>query len=158
MYFKLSKNPKLNLNYGSIKQSLEAKKIKNPTIKDVSQVVIEIRSTKLPDPIELGNSGSFFKNPEISKRQFKLVQKSYPHIVFYHLENDKIKIPAGWLIEQCGWKGRRVGNTGSHAKQALVLVNYGNATGKEILRLSIKIINSVEKKFGIKLKLEVNVL
>lgn len=158
VYFKLSKNPKLNLNYGSIKQSLEAKKIKNPTIKDVSQVVIEIRSTKLPDPIELGNSGSFFKNPEISKRQFKLVQKSYPHIVFYHLENDKIKIPAGWLIEQCGWKGRRVGNTGSHAKQALVLVNYGNATGKEILRLSIKIINSVEKKFGIKLKLEVNVL
>ena len=82
VYFKLSKNPKLNLNYGSIKQSLEAKKIKNPTIKDVSQVVIEISSTKLPDPIELGNSGSFFKNPEISKRQFKLVQKSYPHIVF----------------------------------------------------------------------------
>jgi UDP-N-acetylmuramate dehydrogenase len=158
VYFKLSKYPKLNLNYGAIKQTLEAKKIKNPTIKDVSKAVIEIRSSKLPDPTELGNSGSFFKNPEISKRQFKQLQKSFPHIVFYPLENGKIKIPAGWLIEQCGWKGKRVGNTGSHAKQALVLVNYGNAKGKEVYRLAVKIIASVEKKFGIKLTAEVNVL
>jgi UDP-N-acetylmuramate dehydrogenase len=120
--------------------------------------VIKIRSSKLPDPAELGNSGSFFKNPEISKRQFKQLQKSFPHLVFYPLENGKIKVPAGWLIEQCGWKGKRVGNTGSHAKQALVLVNYGNATGKEVYQLAMKIIDSVEQKFGIKLSAEVNVL
>lgn len=158
VYFKLSKNPKLHLNYGAIKQQLEAKKITIPTIKDISKAVIKIRSSKLPDPAELGNSGSFFKNPEISKRQFKQLQKLFPQIVFYPLENGKIKVPAGWLIEQCGWKGKRVGNTGSHAKQALVLVNYGNATGKEVYQLAMKIIDSVEQKFGIKLSAEVNVL
>ncbi len=158
VYFKLLKNPKINISYGAIQQTLANKKIKNPTIKDISNAVIEIRSSKLPDPAELGNSGSFFKNPEISNAHFKKLQKQFPHIVFYKLENGKIKVPAGWLIEQCGWKGKRVGNTGAHAKQALVLVNYGNATGKEIQNLSKKIMNSVEKKFGIRLKAEVNVI
>jgi len=158
VYFKLSKNPRLNLKYGAIQQTLLEQKIKQPTIKDVSNAVIKIRSSKLPDPAKLGNSGSFFKNPEISKTHFNKLIKAFPNIVFYPLENGKIKVPAGWLIEQCGWKGKRVGNTGSHAKQALVLVNYGNATGKEVKKLAGRIIASVEKKFGIKLTAEVNVI
>ncbi|HFB99818.1 MAG TPA: UDP-N-acetylmuramate dehydrogenase [Phaeodactylibacter sp.] len=155
---KLSKRPKINLTYGAIAQTLALQNIKNPTIKEVSNAVIQIRSSKLPDPAELGNSGSFFKNPEISKRQFRSLQKAFPHIVFYPLKNEKIKIPAGWLIEQCGWKGKRIGNTGCHAQQALVLVNYGNATGKEIQTLALKIMDSVKTKFGIELKMEVNVV
>ena len=156
--FKLSKSPKVNVTYGAIQNVLAAQNIKKPTIKNVSDAVIEIRSSKLPDPAVLGNSGSFFKNPEISKTHFKKLQKEFPHIVFYNLENGKVKVPAGWLIEQCGWKGKKVGNTGSHAKQALVLVNYGNATGAEVQKLAEDIIQSVEDKFRIKLKAEVNVL
>lgn len=160
VYFKLSKAPahRLKMAYGAIQNTLKEKQIKTPTIGDISAAVIAIRSRKLPDPQVLGNSGSFFKNPEISKRQFRVLQEKFPKIVFYELPNNKVKVPAGWLIEQCGWKGKRVGNTGAHAQQALVLVNYGGATGEEVKNLAYKIIDSVESKFGIKLHPEVNIL
>ena len=146
------------MKYGAIKNTLTENKIEQPTIKDISNAVIDIRSSKLPDPAELGNSGSFFKNPEISKTQFNQLQKQFPNIVFYDLPNGKVKVPAGWLIEQDGWKGRRIGNTGAHAKQALVLVNYGEATGTEVKKLAFQIIDSVEQKFGIRLNPEVNII
>ena len=152
------KNHQVNTNYGAIKASLAEKNIKNPTIKAVSDAVIAIRSSKLPDPAELGNSGSFFKNPEVTRFHFKKLQKEFPNIVFYDLPNGKVKIPAGWLIEQDGWKGKKIGNTGAHAKQALVLVNYGNATGEEVKKLAFKIIDSVENKYGIRLTPEVNII
>lgn len=158
--FKLSKTPQLHINYGAIQRELEATNIpKNQwTPKMVSDVVIAIRSSKLPDPAKIGNSGSFFKNPTIPLAQFKILQKQFPNIVFYELPNDKIKVPAGWLIEQCGWKGKRVGNTGTYKNQALVLVNHGNATGEEIYQLSSDILASVLDKFGITLDREVNVI
>ena len=152
------KDHQLHLNYGAIKTELANKGIETPTIKDVSTAVIAIRSSKLPDPAELGNSGSFFKNPEISRTQFEKLQQQFPNIVFYDLPNGKVKVPAGWLIEQDGWKGKKIGNTGAHAKQALVLVNYGNATGAEVKALAFAIIASVKKKFGIELTAEVNIV
>jgi len=158
VYFKLSKFPKVNTSYGAISKMLADSKIETPTIKDVSDAVIKIRSSKLPDPTKLGNSGSFFKNPEVSKTKFNKLKKKFPNIVFYNMPNGKIKIPAGWMIEQCGWKGKRIGNTGSHARQSLVLVNYGNAKGIEVKRLAYKIIDSVNLKFGILLTPEVNIL
>jgi UDP-N-acetylmuramate dehydrogenase len=159
VYLKLSKNKhQLNTNYGAIKAVLEKESIAQPTIKAISDAVIAIRSSKLPDPAVLGNSGSFFKNPEISLHQFKQLQQTFPNIVFYELPNEMIKVPAGWLIEQCGWKGKKVGNTGAHAQQALVLVNYGDATGAEVKRLAYQIIDSVEDKFGIRLHPEVNIM
>ena len=148
----------LNMDYGAIKTVLKERKVKRPTIKTISDAVIHIRSTKLPNPADLGNSGSFFKNPEISRSKFEKLQKRFPDIVFYNLPNNQIKVPAGWLIEQCGWKGKRVGNTGAHAKQALVLVNYGGATGSEIETLAHKIVTSVKKRFDITLTPEVNII
>ena len=112
----------------------------------------------MPDPAELGNSGSFFKNPEITRTHFEYLKQQFPNIVAYDLPNEKVKIPAGWLIEQDGWKGKRIGNTGAHAKQALVLVNYGNATGGEVKKLASDIIASVKEKFGIELTAEVNII
>jgi len=159
VYLQLTKNNhQLNTDYGAIKTNLAEKEIKSPTIKDVSDAVIAIRSSKLPDPAELGNSGSFFKNPEIPRAQLEQLQKQFPTIVFYELPNDMIKVPAGWLIEQDGWKGKRIGNTGAHTKQALVLVNYGNATGAEVKKLAFRIIDSVKEKFGIQLTPEVNII
>jgi len=155
--FQLSKKPVINIAYGAIQEILNQKNISNPTSKDVSNAVIEIRQSKLPDPAKLGNSGSFFKNPEIAKEQFLKVQKRFPNIVFYPLENGQIKVPAGWLIEQAGWKGKRIGDCGSHAKQALVLVNYGEATGAEIWELAMKIQASVFEKFDINITPEVNI-
>ncbi len=154
--FRLNKKPTLNTSYGAIQDTLKAMNITEPNVKTVSEAVIQIRTSKLPDPKILGNAGSFFKNPEITHEQFIQLQQQYPAIPHYPAADNKMKIPAAWLIEQCGWKGKRTGNTGSHAQQALVLVNYGNATGAEIKTLSEQIQQSVKEKFGIELIAEVN--
>lgn len=156
--FKLSKEPKFNTTYGAIQQVLQQKGISELSIKAISDAVIEIRSSKLPDPKKLGNSGSFFKNPEIPNEQFEALKKQYANIVGYPASEGFTKVAAGWLIEQCGWKGKVVGNTGSHKDQALVLVNYGNATGAEIWQLAMDIQKSVKDKFGITILPEVNVI
>lgn len=153
---KLSKEPSLNTSYGAIEQELERLNITSPSIKDVSQAVINIRQSKLPDPKELGNSGSFFKNPVVPTSIYEELKSKHPNIPGY-AAGENTKLAAGWLIEQCGWKGKVVGNTGSHAKQALVLVNYGNATGVEIFELSAQIMQSVYDTFGVQLEREVNV-
>ena len=153
---KLSKKPSLNTSYGAIEQELERLQIASPSIKDVSQAVINIRQSKLPDPKKLGNSGSFFKNPVVPTSKYEELKISHPNIPGYP-SGENTKLAAGWLIEQCGWKGKVVGNTGSHAKQALVLVNYGNATGVEIFNLSEQILQSVYNTFGVQLEREVNV-
>ncbi len=156
--FKLTKqNHTIHSDYGAIKTQLEAKKIKKPSIKDISDIVIAIRSEKLPNPKELGNSGSFFKNPIVSKTVFTKIQKDNKELPFYEIDSDNYKIPAGWLIEQCEFKGKKNGDAGVHEKQALVLVNYGNATGVEILNLADKIKKEVTTKFGITLETEVNI-
>jgi UDP-N-acetylmuramate dehydrogenase len=157
VYFKLDKKRVVNCNYGDIKKILEEKGIDTPTPKDVSNAVIEIRSSKLPNPSELGNAGSFFKNPVISESLFNELYISYPEMPHYP-DTNGVKIPAGWLIEQSGFKGKIVGNTGSHAKQALVIVNYGNATGEEIFNYSQTIIEFVKNKYGIELEREVNII
>lgn len=155
---KLNKQPVFNSSYGAIQQTLEEKGITELSVKAISDAVIAIRQSKLPDPKELGNSGSFFKNPEISKEAFNKLQANWPNVPHYPLDNGNIKVPAGWLIEQAGWKGKRVGNTGSHAKQALVLVNYGNATGSEVWQLAQNIQQSVKEQFDIDISPEVNVI
>ena len=156
--FRLSRNNHiLNTSYGSIDTFLEEQGIKNPGIKEVSDAVIKIRQSKLPDPKELGNSGSFFKNPVVPKQVLEELQKSYPEIPFYVLDEERVKIPAGWLIDHAGLKGYREGDAGVHTKQALVLVNYGNATGKEILALAKKIQKKIFDMFGIEITPEVNI-
>lgn len=157
--FKLTRNNhKLNISYGAIQQELENNAIRNPGIMDVSKAVIAIRKSKLPDPKEIGNCGSFFKNPVISNAHFTRIKKEYPETPNYILSDDLIKIPAGWLIEKCGFKGKRFGNAGVHSKQALVLVNHGNATGLEIYELSKRILKAVLDKFDIELDTEVNII
>ncbi|MBP9185593.1 MAG: UDP-N-acetylmuramate dehydrogenase [Bacteroidia bacterium] len=156
--FKLSKQPILNTSYGAIQQVLTEKQITNPTVKDVSDAVVSIRQSKLPNPKILGNAGSFFKNPEISAAQFASLQVNFPGIVGYPASAGNIKVAAGWMIEQCGWKGKIVGHTGSHVDQALVLVNYGGATGHEIWQLALDIQASVLNKFGVTIVPEVNVV
>ena len=157
--FKLTtKNHTIKTEYGAIKNELEKMGVMNPTIQEVSKAVISIRQSKLPDPKVIGNAGSFFKNPTISMEQFLAVQKNHPDIPHYP-SGDLVKVPAGWLIEQCGWKGKQMGNVASHILQALVIVNAtGNATGKEIFDFSSLIIESVNKQFGIELEREVNVV
>jgi len=157
--FQLTKNQhQLNTSYGAIETALQEKNISSPTIKDVSDAVISIRQSKLPDPKEIGNSGSFFKNPVITSSQFLELQSIYPTIPNYTISNTETKIPAGWLVEQCGFKGKRYGDAGVHEKQALVLVNYGNASGKEIFLLAKKIQQAVFEKFNIQLEIEVNII
>ena len=156
--YRLNKKPVFNTSYGAIEQELEKMGVKDISIKAVSDAVITIRSSKLPNPAEIGNAGSFFKNPEIEKSVFDILHSMFPGIVGYALPNGNIKLAAGWLIEQCGWKGYRIGDAGCHAKQALVLVNYGNAKGEEIFALSEAIIASVKEKFGVVLEREVNVI
>ena len=151
-------NHKLNTSYGAIRQTLAAMKITSPGIADVSRAVIAIRSSKLPDPAKIGNSGSFFKNPIVANKLLKKIQQQYPNVPHYPQTVRTTKLPAGWLIEQCGWKGKRIGDTGCHKDQALVLVNYGNAKGTDIWQLAQDIIASVDKKFGITLTPEVNVI
>jgi len=155
---RLTKQPTFNVSYGAIQQTLEIMQVKDLSIKAVSDAVIQIRQSKLPDPKELGNAGSFFKNPEIEQEAFNQLISSYPNAPNYPLPNGKVKVPAGWLIEQCGWKGKRVGNTGAHKNQALVLVNYGSAAGKEIYDLAMEIKQSVKDKFAIEIMPEVNVV
>ena len=157
--FKLTKrNHKLNYSYGAIQSELEKRAIENPTIKDISDAVITIRNSKLPNPKEIGNSGSFFKNPVITTDDFLKLQEKYPNIPSYKISETEIKVPAGWLIEQCGFKGKRFGDAGVHTKQALVLVNYDNATGTEIYNLAQEILKTVKKTFDISLDIEVNVI
>ncbi len=155
--FKLTKkNHKINISYGAIKDLLLNKE--NPTIKEIADAVIAIRQSKLPDPKKIGNSGSFFKNPVIASNLFKELAKKYSEIPHYVISENEIKIPAGWLIEQCGFKGKRFGDAGVHNKQALVLVNYNNASGKDIYGLAQKIQQKVMKIFKIALEIEVNVI
>ena len=156
---KLTKqNHSLNTGYGAIEGELENQGIIYPTVRDVSNAIIAIRQSKLPDPKEIGNSGSFFKNSIISKKTFEKFQKKHPEAPFYKVSDELYKIPAGWLIEQCGFKGKRIGETGVHEKQALVLVNYGNATGKEVLTLAEQIQKEVKDKFNISIQPEVNII
>jgi len=158
VYLKLTKkNHFKKTGYGAIQQTLAERQIENPTIQDISDVIVSIRSSKLPDPAIIGNSGSFFKNPEADLSLFESINKRYPNMPHYKLPNGKVKIPAGWLIEKCGWKGKKVGNVSSYEKQALVLVNHGGATGMEVWSLAQEIVKSVEKEFEIRLVPEVNV-
>lgn len=154
---RLTKNPKVNVKYGDIQAVLDGLGITNPGIQDVSNAVIQIRKSKLPDPAELGNCGSFFKNPVIELSHFTALQQQHTDIRSFPATEGKVKVPAAWLIEQCGWKGFRRGDAGVHAKQALVLVNYGQANGKEIIDLAKEIQQSVWDKFQIALEMEVNV-
>jgi len=155
--FKLTKDKhQLNTSYGAIQNYL--KEFLNPTIKNVSDAVIAIRESKLPDPKQIGNSGSFFKNPIVSSHIFKKIEKDYPSIPHYIINEFEVKIPAGWLIEQCGFKGKRFGDAGVHDKQALVLVNFNNASGSEIYNLALNIQQTVKQTFGISLEIEVNVI
>lgn len=153
--FRLSKTPNFHLEYGAIREVLAANGIDQPSIRAISDAVIQIRQSKLPDPKEIGNAGSFFKNPTIPNAQFDALKASYPSIPGYP-SAEGVKVAAGWLIEQTGWKGKRIGEVGVHAKQALVLVNYGGGTGEEIKKLSEQIQASVYDKFGVQLQAEVN--
>ena len=155
--FKLNKKQNLNSKYEVLKKYLEENKIEVKNPRDISDAIISIRKSKLPDPVFIGNAGSFFKNVYTNQEKIEEIKKDYPDMPSFK-EFEKVKIPAGWLIEKCGWKGKRVGNVGVHEKQALVLVNYGGATGKEILDLSMQIITSVETKFGLTLEREVNLI
>ncbi|MBK8496991.1 MAG: UDP-N-acetylmuramate dehydrogenase [Chitinophagaceae bacterium] len=161
--FRLNRIPEYHISYGAIGQELEKMGVKGLSLQAVSQAIINIRSSKLPDPAVIGNAGSFFKNPEISSSQFAVLSSQFPGIVGYDLPNGNVKLAAGWLIEQCGpengtsWKGFRRGDAGCHDKQALVLVNYGNALGSEIYNLSEEILLSVKEKFGVSLEREVNI-
>lgn len=157
--YKLTKrNHKINTSYGDITKELQNKNIETPTLIDVSNAVIAIRRSKLPDPKELGNSGSFFKNPVISKEEFLKVQAKFPEIKFYEVSPTEVKVPAGWLIENAGLKGYRKDDAGVHKNQALVIVNYGNATGKELVDLSKFVQKTVFDKYGIAIEAEVNVI
>lgn len=157
--FKLRKSKhKINTSYGAIDAELEKMNIKNPTIKEVSNAVIAIRQSKLPDPKELGNSGSFFKNPVVPISVYEKAKEKHPDIPNYPVSETHVKVPAGWLIEQAGFKGKRFGDAGIHSKQALVLVNYGHATGSEIWSVAQHIQQTVKEMFGIVIEAEVNVI
>jgi len=155
---KLSKNPSFNITYGAIAQTLNEMGVQELSINKISEAVIRIRQSKLPDPVNLGNAGSFFKNPVISKDLLYNLKTEYTNIPSYPAEGDLMKVPAGWLIEQCNWKGYRKGDIGVHNKQALVLVNYGQGQGNELVELAQDIQHSVNAKFGIKLTPEVNII
>ncbi len=157
--FKLTKrNHKINISYGDIASELEKNNITTPTLKDVSNAVIAIRQSKLPDPKVLGNSGSFFKNPIVLKSEFEKIHQKFPEMKFYEISETEVKVPAGWLIEQAGFKGKRYGDAGIHKNQALVLVNYGSATGQEILNVSKEIQDTIFRTFGISIEAEVNII
>jgi UDP-N-acetylmuramate dehydrogenase len=156
--YRLSKKPSFHTTYGAITQELEKMGVQDLSIRAIGNAVIRIRRSKLPDPAEIGNAGSFFKNPEVSAEQFSLLRSEYPDIVGYPLPGGRVKLAAGWMIERAGWKGHRSGQAGVHNKQALVLVNHGGAKGKEIFDLSEEILVSIREKFGVKLEREVNII
>lgn len=156
--FRLNKTPKFNTRYGALNDELTKMGVKELSIRAISQAVINIRSSKLPDPAVIGNAGSFFKNPTVPLSFFEALKKEYPSIVGYKVGDNEVKLAAGWLIEQYGWKGMRFRDSGVHDKQALVLVNYGHATGAEIYDLSEKIVQSIKKKFNVTLEREVNII
>ncbi len=156
--YRLRKRPVFNTSYGAIQQELDSMGVQELSIQAISQAVINIRSSKLPDWKVTGNAGSFFKNPQIPNAQYQTLKQEFPNIVAFPVDAQHTKLAAGWLIEQCGWKGYRKGDAGCYPKQALVLVNYGNAKGEEILELSEEIIRSVKEKFGVELEREVNVV
>jgi UDP-N-acetylmuramate dehydrogenase len=155
--YRLNKYPEYHTSYGAVEQELEHMEVRELSVKAIAHAVINIRTSKLPDPKVIGNAGSFFKNPTISLAQFNELHSRFPALPSYTVSDTLKKIPAGWLIEQCGWKGYRKGDTGVHAKQALVLVNYGNAKGNELWELSGEIVSSVKERFGIELEREVQV-
>lgn len=155
--FKLLKKPRLSTHYGAIQEQLQQMGVSHPTMRDVSNAVIAIRQSKLPNPSELGNAGSFFKNPVVPTEQALKLQQIAPAIPLYDVDDTHKKIAAGWLIEQTGWKGKVVGNCGVHKQQALVIVNYGGAQGNEIYQLSEQIVQNVFQKFGVLLEREVNI-
>ena len=155
---KLSKSPDLNTSYGAIRTELDKRAISNPNIKDISDVVIDIRNNKLPNPETLGNAGSFFKNPVVNNKVYDRIKEDYPAAPGYPMPKGQTKVPAGWLIEEAGWKGKVIGNTGTYKQQALVIVNHGGATGQEILTLAERIQTSVADQFGIELVPEVNII
>ena len=156
--YKLNKKPVFNTSYGAIEAELERMNVQDLSIKAISNAVINIRSSKLPDPKEIGNSGSFFKNPVIDNNLFEQVKASHPNVANYPAGEGKTKLAAGWLIDQAGWKGKTINNYGVHKNQALVLVNYGGATGQEIYNLSTEIIESIKEKYGVELEREVNII
>jgi UDP-N-acetylmuramate dehydrogenase len=157
--FRLTKTDhKLNMDYGAIKDELKKNHIDNPQIRDISNAVIAIRQSKLPDPKEIGNSGSFFKNPIIDNEQLEKLQNNFSDIPYYRVSDSQVKVPAGWLIEKAGFKGKRLGDYGVHNKQALVLVNYGNAKGTDILNLALLIQKTVLRIFNIRIETEVNII
>ena len=155
--YRLSKKPVFHTEYGAIRQELEKMGVQDLSIRAISDAVIRIRSSKLPDPARIGNAGSFFKNPEVDAASFDALKKAWPDIVGYSLPGNRVKIAAGWQIEKAGWKGFRSGDAGCHATQALVLVNHGHASGSEIYALSEKIMLDIQNKFGVILEREVNV-
>jgi len=154
--YKLDKRPLFNCEYGNIKKELES--FDEINLRNIRQAIINIRNSKLPDPKIQGNAGSFFMNPIIGEEQFKKLQVLFPDIPHYDLPDNKVKVPAGWMIDQCGWKGKGLGPVAIHDKQALVLVNRGGATGKDVLKLSDEVCESVKEKFGIEIHPEVNVI
>ncbi|HVI45684.1 MAG TPA: UDP-N-acetylmuramate dehydrogenase [Chitinophaga sp.] len=156
--YRLNKTPHFNTSYGAINEELERMGVKELSIQAISQAVINIRSSKLPDPAKIGNAGSFFKNPSVDAARYESLKAAFPNVVAYPLDNGQYKLAAGWLIEQCGWKGYRHGDAGVHAKQALVLVNYGHAAGNDIYKLSQEVLDSVHEKFGVQLEREVNII
>jgi UDP-N-acetylmuramate dehydrogenase len=155
---RLNKKPVFNTSYGAIEKELEAMGVKDLSIRAISQAVINIRSSKLPDPAKIGNAGSFFKNPVVGMEKYESLKQQFPGIVAYRSSPTEMKLAAGWLIEQCGWKGQTYGDAGVHKMQALVIVNYGNAEGREIYNLSQRIMDSVFEKFGVELEREVNIV
>ncbi len=157
--FRLSKKPVFNTQYGAIEQELEKMQVNDLSIRAIADAVINIRRSKLPDPAVIGNAGSFFKNPEIPSAEFERLKATFPAIIGYPVPGaERIKLAAGWLIEQAGWKGYREGDAGVHDRQSLVLVNYGTATGEQIYGLSTKIIDSIHDRYGVQLEREVNIM
>ncbi len=157
--YKLTKhNHRLKTTYGDIEAELSSKNITTPTIRDISNAVIAIRQSKLPDPKEIGNAGSFFKNPVVEKSVLEKIRINYPNVPSYPVDDNHVKLPAGWLIDTAGWKGKRIGDHGVHKKQALVLVNYSDAKGQQIYDLSTAILEDIYARFGVELEREVNIL